>query len=152
VSKPTLFKTTAIIFSTVNPADLELSTLVTEAESGTDVYVTSQTTAVVGASDPDWTDATAEFLGITGRHGVLDTLPTPEQVTALTDDQGDLTVVIAVSLDTLVDADVEALNDTVSEMITGSAAGLTDIAFQPVGVAADGSVLVQVTARVTSRD
>jgi hypothetical protein len=46
---------------------------------------------------------------------------------------GMVTCKLLVSIEDLIDGDMEALNDNVSERITGSEAGLTDISYKLVG-------------------
>lgn len=56
---------------------------------------------------------------------------------------------VEISLWDLIENDLEWLNDTVSERITGSSCGLEDINFEPAGVieASDG-VVIRVTGSV----
>jgi hypothetical protein len=76
-----------------------------------------------------------------------DELPlTIEQIKARQTDDGYITAVVELSIDDLFDG-IEFFNDKVSELITGSECGLTDISYQAVG-AVNGSVLVEVTASV----
>jgi hypothetical protein len=58
-----------------------------------------------------------------------------------------LTAVVAVDFDDLVDNDIEWLNDTVSELITGDEIALEDIGFKPVG-AMDGEIYIEVTGSI----
>ena len=58
-----------------------------------------------------------------------------------------LTAVVAIDFDDLVTHDIEWLNETCSEMITGSDVAMEDIGYMPVG-AEGGEVLVQVTGSI----
>jgi hypothetical protein len=67
-------------------------------------------------------------------------------------------IVVPVSLSELIDGDIDTLNDTVSEMITGNSGDLSDLSFNPYGhplsptQAAKQNVYVTVTAQWDPRD
>ena len=61
--------------------------------------------------------------------------------------QGILTSKLLVGLDELIDGDIDDLNDTVSERITGSCCGLTDISYEPMG-SVRGNIVLRVTGNV----
>lgn len=72
---------------------------------------------------------------------------TVEELRAAVDSDGFVATVVGVDLDDMVGVDLEHFLDNLSEWVTGSIAGLTDIGYKPVGV--DGEqVLVEVTGCV----
>lgn len=58
---------------------------------------------------------------------------TPKELDELKDKQGNVTQTLEFDLGDIIDNDIEWLNDEVSERITGSTIGLTDISFKAVG-------------------
>lgn len=58
---------------------------------------------------------------------------------------GTIQAKVLVSFENLVAHDLDDLNDDVSEMITGSIAGLTDISFQVAGRNTNNEIILKVT-------
>ena len=66
---------------------------------------------------------------------------------------GSIQAQVVVSLEEILDGDLDTLNDTVSEKITGSIAGLTDISFVVAGsVTGSNELILRVTGQVEFDD
>ena len=78
---------------------------------------------------------------------ILQETMTSEELEKNSNSDGDLKVTLVVDIDKL-RGDVDELNDIVSDFITGSECGLTDIGYKLVGATSDGDAVVQVTGNV----
>ena len=66
---------------------------------------------------------------------------------------GTIQAQVVVTLEEVLDNDIEYLNDTVSERITGSEAGLTDISFDVAGtITGTNEMILRVTGTVEFED
>lgn len=72
---------------------------------------------------------------------------TPEEARRIADADGGITAIVGLGFYSLLGADEDSLGDQVSEAVTGSDVGLTDITVEPVGVNG-GDVLLRVTGSI----
>ena len=75
---------------------------------------------------------------------------TPAEAEAAADAQGTIRAVVEWDFDSLLGADIDDLNDGVSEAITGSIVGLTDITYRVTGTSPTGlTVYIEVTGNIS---
>lgn len=89
-----------------------------------------------------------ELVNMTDFRSLHKVLVKPMNQKELTDNvrkDGSIQAKVLVDFDDLVNNDLEWLNDEVSERITGSIAGLTDISFNVAGRTTNDQVIVKVT-------
>jgi len=83
----------------------------------------------------------------------MDTLKAPltmEQIVDMTKEDSYLRAIpVTVDFYELIDGDLESFLDKLSEAVTGSEGGLTEISYRPVGVTDDGRIVVAVTGDVS---
>lgn len=79
---------------------------------------------------------------------VLTSAMSIEELEKNSNKDGMITAKVVVDLDSLIDNNIEILNDTVSERITGSECGLTDISYKIAGATVNNEVILKVTGCV----
>ena len=81
-------------------------------------------------------------------HKVLLTPMTEKELKENVRKDGTIQAKVLVDFNNLVNYDIEELNDEVSDMITDSVAGLTDISYKVAGRTTSNDVILKVTANV----
>lgn len=80
---------------------------------------------------------------MTGTIPTLTAPLTPEEIPALLDAEGSITVIVEVGLDELVDNDLEGVLDIISDKVLGSCL-LMDFSYEVVGAASPQSLFMKV--------
>lgn len=81
---------------------------------------------------------------------MTDTIPTltapltPEEIPALLDGEGSITVIVEVGLDELIDNDLEGILDIISDKVLGTSI-LMDFSYEVSGVAGSQGIYMKVT-------
>ena len=79
---------------------------------------------------------------------VLTESMTEKELKEAVNKNGDIKAKLAVDLSTLINGNIDELNDDVSSDITGSICGLTDISYVVAGATTDNKVIIEVTGTV----
>jgi hypothetical protein len=92
------------------------------------------------------------FVDYRSIHNLLVQPMTDKDLKAAVRKDGTVKAKVLVDFNDLVNNDIEWLNDEVSEKITGSIAGLTDISFDVAGRTTSNEIILKVTGAVEFED
>jgi hypothetical protein len=96
---------------------------------------------------------TIEITDYRSKHNVLTAPLTIEELKEAANKFGYISSKLTIELESLIDGDLERLNDEVSERITTSVCGLMDISYDVAGrIASSGEIILKVTAQVNFED